>query len=495
MKYDILERMDYEAIIGLELHAELNTKTKMFCYSANDPDEKHPNFNICPICLGHPGTLPTINVEAVKKVRMVGLALNGDAALFSQFDRKHYFYPDLPKGYQISQYEHPLIRGGYMDVLGRRMRITRIHLEEDTGRLLHDPVDQSSLIDFNRAGIPLMELVTEPDFRSGEEVRYFGEELQRLLRYLHASDADMEKGQMRVEVNISLRKKGAEALGTKVEVKNINSFKFASDAVEYETERQSKLLEAGEKITQETRGWSEHRKETFSQRLKEEAHDYRYFPEPDLPPLKISPEYVEELRSLLPELARAKRVRFSREYGLETHVSEHISRDKEFADYFEMVVSELKQHSKETAHMPTGNLEKRTASFMTGDFMRLLHERQLSAADSGITPENLAELILYLAEEKISNVVAEKVLQEMCGTGEDPSDIIEKQALWQMNIVGDIEDIARSILLSHPKALEDYRKGKESSLQFLVGQMMKESRGKVNPKVAQEALIKIMSLS
>ena len=258
--------MRYEPVIGLEIHVELKTKTKMFCFSLNDPDEKHPNLNVCPVCMGHPGTLPVINQEAVKKVIQVGLALGGEIPGFPQFDRKNYFYPTLPKGYQISQYEHPLVKGGHLDVLGKRIRIRRVHLEEDTGRLMHDKETGASLVDFNRAGIPLMELVTEPDLRSGAEVKKFGEKLQMILRYLEASDADMEKGEMRVEVNISLRPEGSEELGTKVEIKNINSFKFAADAVDYEVKRQTALLEKGEKAIQETRGWNEKIQETFPQR-------------------------------------------------------------------------------------------------------------------------------------------------------------------------------------------------------------------------------------
>ena len=294
--------MPHKPIIGLEIHAELKTRTKMFCDSLNDPDEKHPNINVCPICMGHPGTLPVINQEAVKKVIMAGLALNCKIAEDTFFERKNYFYPDLPKGYQISQYQKPLCYEGWLEIESRilnlesrkkKIRITRIHLEEDAGRLYHDPKNEASLVDYNRAGVPLMELVTEPDFETGQEVRDFASELQLIWRYLGVSDADMEKGQMRVEVNISLSPSTGSgqmptAFGTKVEIKNINSIKFASDAVDYEIKRQTELLEAGEKVKQETRGWDEFKKQTFSQRSKEESHDYRYFPEPDLPPIRIA---------------------------------------------------------------------------------------------------------------------------------------------------------------------------------------------------------------
>ncbi len=495
--------MRYEAVIGLEIHAELKTKTKMFCFSPNDPDEKHPNINICPICMGHPGTLPTINEEAVRKVIMTGLALNGEIPEFSQFDRKNYFYPDLPKGYQISQYEHPLVRGGYLDISnqesgirnqGRRIRIRRIHLEEDTGRLIHDKASGASLIDFNRAGVPLMELVTEPDFYTGEEVREFGEELQRILRYVGASDADMEKGQMRVEVNISLRESGIrnQELGTKVEVKNINSFKYAADAVEYETKRQTEILEHGEKVKQETRGWNEFKQETFSQRTKEEAHDYRYFPEPDLPPLKISREFVEELRAQLPELPQAKRERFAREYGLEMQTVETLARNKVFANYFEAAAGELKEHDTETPEKPRKDLIRTLASLMTGDFLRLLRETSADVSDIRITPENFGELALYLAEDKISNLAAKEILEEMFRSGEDPSDIIDRLGLWQLSDAADLENIARHIIEENPKAVEDYKKGKAASLQFLVGQAMKDSRGKANPKMAQKIIQKLL---
>ena len=505
--------MKYEAVIGLEIHAELNTKTKMFCSSLNDPDEKHPNINICPICMGHPGTLPTINEDAVKKVISTGLALGGDIAEFSQFDRKNYFYPDLPKGYQISQYEYPLVKGGMIGVAGRTIRITRIHLEEDTGRLIHDKSSQATLVDFNRAGIPLMELVTEPDIRTGEEVRLFGEALQRILRYVGASDADMEKGQMRVEVNISLRRstqiptrinadtisenprldqRESAPLGTKVEVKNINSFKFAADAVEFEIKRQSEILDRGEKVVQETRGWNEHKGESFSQRAKESAHDYRYFPEPDLPPLNISRDFVASLRAALPELPQAKQERFIREYGLEHGIAEILVREKHLADYFEAAISEAKQHDTETPEKPRRNLAKTIAALITGELLRLMREVVAEIRDIHITPENMGELADMIAEDKVSNLAAKHILAEMFASGEDPSDIAERLGLWQMSGATDIEDIARHIIKENPAALEDYKKGKTASLQFLMGQVMKESRGTANPKIVQEVLKKLL---
>ncbi|MEK7074951.1 MAG: Asp-tRNA(Asn)/Glu-tRNA(Gln) amidotransferase subunit GatB [Patescibacteria group bacterium] len=497
--------MEYESVIGLEIHAELNTKTKMFCQSLNDPNELHPNINICPVCMGHPGTLPVINREAVKKVIAVGLALNGTIPEFSQFDRKQYFYPDLPKGYQISQYQHPLVNGGYLDIpVGggkKRIHVTRVHLEEDTGRLVHDSGDtshgsgrQATLVDFNRAGVPLMELVTEPDLRTGEEVIQFGEELQRIVRYVGASDADMEKGQMRVEVNISVRPVGREAFGTKVEVKNINSFKFAAAAVDFETKRQIAMLEAGESVVQETRGWNEHKGESFSQRKKESAHDYRYFPEPDLPPLSLSVELVEGIKAGIPELPAQKRERFGREYGLDPAIAEVLIRDKTLAGYFEEVVSELVQHDKETSaeQKSSRNLASIVAAFLTQDFLRLLREKSAVIADIRITSENFGELILYVAENKISNLAAKEVLEEMFASGDDPSDIIDRKGLWQISDTSELEDMVRGVMGRNEQAVQEIKGGKTATLQFLVGQVMKDSRGKANPKVVQEMLRKMI---
>lgn len=487
--------MRYEPIIGLEIHTELKTRTKMFCYSLNDPDEKHPNMNICPICMGHPGTLPVINEEAVKKVIMVGLVLGGTIAEFSQFDRKNYFYPDLPKGYQISQYPYPFVSGGHLEVLGRTIRITRVHLEEDTGRLIHDTEGGFSLVDFNRAGVPLMELVTEPDLRSGDEVKKFGEELQKIVRYIGASDADMEKGQMRVEVNISLRPEGEEQFGTKVEIKNINSFKFASDAVAYEIRRQEELLASGGAVAHETRGWNEFQHVTFSQRSKEQAHDYRYFPEPDLPPLHISREFVEELRVALPELPQEKKVRFRNEYGIDENMIEVLIRERTLADFFEEVVSEGVQHEKEKGGAGTTDISKisqTVAAVLTGDFLRLLHKGSATLADIRVSAENLAELIGYSLENKISHLVVRQVLEEMVRSGEDPSDIIDRMGLWQISDSSDLESIARHIIEENPKPVGDYKKGKEVSLQFLVGQVMRESHGAANPKVVGEILKKLL---
>src|SRR3989344_2509945 len=336
-KYCILNLMEYQVTVGMEIHAELKTKSKMFCASKNDPDEKHPNINICPVCLGHPGTLPVINEEAVKLVQRVGLALGGEIQKFSRFDRKNYFYPDLPKGYQISQYKYPLVLGGNLN----GVRITRVHLEEDAGKLMHDSGGKFSLVDFNRAGVPLMELVTEPDIKSAKEAKKFAEELQLTLQYLGASEANMEKGEMRCEANISVSK--TNDMGIKVEVKNLNSFRAVERAIEYEVKRQIELLENGKKVIQETRGWNENKEETFSQRSKESAHDYRYFPEPDLPPMEFSDEYIEKLRATIPELPEQKRRRLAEEYKLDALAVEILIKDRALAAFWEKTASELRE--------------------------------------------------------------------------------------------------------------------------------------------------------
>ncbi|MDO8600332.1 MAG: Asp-tRNA(Asn)/Glu-tRNA(Gln) amidotransferase subunit GatB [bacterium] len=499
--------MSYEAVIGLEIHAELNTRTKMFCDSLNDPDEKHPNVNICPVCMGHPGTLPVANREAIKKMIQIGLALGGEIAAFSQFDRKNYFYPDLPKGYQISQYEHPIVRGGVLDIGGKQIRIQRVHLEEDTGRLVHSTNladwrrpnaeergnilcasassqrESATLVDFNRAGVPLMELVTEPDFRTGEEVRKFGEEFQLILRTIGASHADMEKGEMRVEANVSIRKEGETVLGTKIEVKNINSFKFAEDAVNYEIKRQQEILEGGGEIKQATRGWDEKKRATVHQRFKEESHDYRYFPEPDLPPLEISQGEIEEARASLPELPAQKRGRFQNEYGIDEKLVGVLVRDGALADYFEKAVSELAAwDTKEKSGV------RLLANYLTSDFLKLLNEVSASAGDTRVTPENFAELVHYIHDGKISSAAAKSVLKEMFATGEEPDVIIEQKKLWQVSDEAQLASFVDKALSQNPEAVAEFAKGKGATLQFLVGQVMKEARGAANPQVVAKLL-------
>ncbi len=482
--------MVYTVVIGLEIHIELKTKTKMFCSCLNDPNEKHPNLNICPICLGHPGTLPVINQEAVRKTIKTGLALNSDIPSISKFDRKNYFYPDLPKGYQISQYDMPLCQNGYLEIDGRRIRIRRIHLEEDTGRLFHEK--EHSLVDFNRAGIPLMELVTEPDLRSAKEARKFAEELQLILRYLDVSDAEMEKGQMRVEVNISLAKKSkgkVQKLGTKVEIKNLNSFRAVERAIEYEIERQTKNLNTRKKIFQETRGWDDERGVTTSQREKEEAHDYRYFPEPDLPPIYITPETINEIRVEIPEFPSQKRKRFKREYELDEKSIEVFVQNKDLGEYFEKVISELPPKLSRENLL---KLIKLTSNYIITDLQGLLRGASVVGEDFLITPENFAEFITLIYEGKISSKIAKMVLEEMFKRGADPSQIIEERGLVQITDQTEIEQIIEEVVAENQKAVEDFKKGKKTAFQYLIGQVMAKTGGKANPQKIKEVLPKFL---
>ena len=655
--------MEYQPIVGLEIHVELKTKTKMFCDCPNDPNERHPNVNICPICLGHPGTLPVINKEAVKKTIKTGLALNCQIPEYSKFDRKNYFYPDLPKGYQISQLYMPFCKTGFLEIDNKKIRIREIHLEEDVGRLIHEK--DCSLVDFNRAGIPLMELVTEPNIESANEARKFAEELQLILRYLNVSDADMEKGEMRVEVNISLsnesqmdsnksrimlknesyklmnllfevhnklgpiykeknyqdaieqilkresisyeREKNVKlkfenlevsdffvdfvidnkivlevktklfisnddirqasryikslnlplaiivnfkhqrlefkrvvnptfendsslfeensrsVLGTKVEIKNLNSFRSVEKAVDYEIERQTKILKSGKKVLQETRGWDAPKGITVSQREKEEAHDYRYFPEPDLPPLHITSGLISEIRSEIPELPELRRERFKREYELDEKMvagtSSHLPprsasrssaievfvQNKDFGEYFEKVVSELPPRLPQ---QDIKKLIKLASNYLITDLQGLLKGSSVIGEDFLITPENFAEFITLITERgeqgepregederssltyqgKISSKIAKIVLEEMFKTGADPSHIIEEKGLTQITDGAEIEKIIKEVIKENPQPVKDFQEGKEAALQFLVGKVMSKTGGKANPQIVRDIL-------
>lgn len=485
---------EYQPTIGLEIHAILKTRTKMFCDSLNDPEEKEPNKNTCPVCLGHPGTLPTINKQAVEHVLRVGLALGGKIAEISKFDRKNYFYPDLPKGYQISQYDQPLVSGGEL----KGVRIRRIHLEEDAGRLLYD--EDGTLVDFNRAGTPLMELVTEPDMHAAEEALEFAKELQRILRYLGVSAADMEKGQLRVEANISLQAENPNSktqipnkLGTKVELKNINSFKAVSAAIAYEIERQKEVLESGEEVKQETRGWDEAKQKTVSQRSKEEAHDYRYFPEPDLPPFEPQVVFdLEDLKRHLPELPQAKRERFAREFGLSAEKTEQLADDKRMADFFEAAISELATRDELT----TSTIEKKPRellfNYLTSDLLGLIAAGQADFGSIRVSPEGLAHLVDLIADGKIGSRQAKDILGKMFETGEDPEAIMQAGGLETISDTSEIDKAIQEVVSENPKAAEDYKKGKEASMQFLVGQAMKKLRGRGDPEQLKSALKKVL---
>ncbi|MCD6429234.1 Asp-tRNA(Asn)/Glu-tRNA(Gln) amidotransferase subunit GatB [bacterium] len=491
---------EYQPTIGLEIHIELKTNSKMFCSCKNDPEEKEPNINICPICLGHPGTLPTINKEAVKKVIQTGLSLNCQIAKHSMFERKNYFYPDLPKGYQISQYKEPLCFNGFLIIDRRKIRIRRIHLEEDTARLIHPEGADHSLLDFNRAGVPLMELVTEPDITSAQVAKRFAQELQLILRYLNISDADMEKGQMRVEANVSVCKQSTtnskQQLGTKVEIKNLNSFKAVERAIEYEIKRQIEILKKGGEVIQETRGWDDKKGITVSQRTKEEAHDYRYFPEPDLPPLEINKEFLKQITFEIPELPQQKRVRFKQEFGLSDTIIEPLVSNKDLSEYFEKAVSELLRWVKDKGieKEKTTRFIQQTSNYLISDVLGLLKGKPFREQDFPITPENFAEFITIIYEKNLTSKLAKMLLEEMFKTGKDPSDILEEKELTQVSDEKQVEEIAKKVIDSNPQAVKDFQSGKVGAIQFLIGQMMKETKGRINPEKAKEALTKILKM-
>jgi len=492
----------YKPTIGLEIHIELNTTSKMFCSCRNDSAEDEPNKNICPVCLAHPGTLPVANVEAIKKLVKTALALNCQINKHSFFERKNYFYPDLPKGYQISQYQAPISQSGYLELpqSNKKIRLTRIHLEEDTGSLIHPTGADYSLVNFNRSGVPLMELVSEPDLETVSEVKNFIKELQLILRYLDVSGANMEKGEMRCEINISLAPKGAKQFGTKVEVKNLNSIAVAGAAVEYEIKRQTEILEKGEKVIQETRGWHDTKRLTFSQRQKEEAHDYRYFPEPDLPPLNLADEFIEQAKRELIELPSQKRKRFKEEYALTDKDTDFYVARTDIAEYFEQVVSELrnwvkeKKFKEEISQTEFKKMVKLTSNYLSSDIQGIIKEMNESVnLPALIKPENFAEFVSMVYLNEISSRIAKTVLAEMLGTGKDPSQIIEEKGLKQISNTAEIENIAKEVIKENSKSVEDYKKGKTASLQFLIGQVMAKTKGKASPEIAKEILCKILN--
>ncbi|MCI0542190.1 Asp-tRNA(Asn)/Glu-tRNA(Gln) amidotransferase subunit GatB [bacterium] len=463
--------MKYFPTIGLEVHAELKTQTKMFCASLNDPEEKSPNVNICPVCLGYPGTLPVINKEAVKCVLKVGKALGSELADLTEFDRKNYFYPDIPKGYQISQYKYPLVSGGTLNGVA----ITRIHLEEDTARSSHDKGDYS-LVDFNRAGLPLMELVTEPVIHSAKEAGAFAREMQLLLRTLGVSDANMEKGEMRVEANISVSSEEGK-LGTKVEIKNLNSFRVVEKAIEYEIARHTQALESGEKIVQETRGWDEARQKTFTQREKESAHDYRYFPDPDLPKLKLS-EMPEFQNIELPELPWEKRERYKKDFGIKNEDIEMYMSDFWLGGFFEGVLETLPRESAVLA-----------SNYITSDLAGLIKNNPEVPVQKNILIKNFSALITMLIDKKISSRGAKDILTEMFLHGGSPEKIAEEKNVLQKSDENELVLIVQKIITENPKVVQDYKAGKVASLQFLVGQGMKASKGSANPQVLKRILV------
>jgi len=464
---------EYKTTVGLEIHAELKTKTKMFCNCVNNADEERPNVNICPICMGHPGTLPVLNFQAIKNVVKVGLAIGSKIADFTEWDRKNYFYPDIPKGYQISQYKYPLVTGGQIN----GVEITRIHLEEDTASSSHDTGDHS-LVDFNRAGVPLMELVTEPVIHSAEQASSFAKELQLILQYLGVSDANMEKGEMRVEANISVST-DPNKFGTKVEVKNLNSFKTVEKAIAYEVKRHISVLDDGGKIVQETRGWDEAKQATYSQRIKENSNDYRYFPDPDLPKMKISEMSeldVDILKKEIPELPKDKRIRYASEFGIKGEDIEIYINDRELAGYFEAVVRELGDKK---------DLIKTASNYIVSDLISLSRNVDFKQPEA----KSFADLIKMIGAGELSSRGAKDTLAVMVVSGGEPTVVAKEKGLIQKNNVEEIIPLIEKVLADNPTAIAEYKAGKQSILMFLVGQGMKATKGAGNPEMLKKIIL------
>lgn len=496
--------MNYDIIIGLEIHAELKTKSKMFCSCNNDAQGKEPNTTVCPICLAHPGTLPLPNKQAIEWTILLGLALNCKINQLSKFDRKNYFYPDLPKGYQISQYDLPIAYDGFLEIDGQPILITRIHLEEDTGKLIHPAGKKYSLVDYNRAGTPLIELVTEPVIRNAATAKKFAQDYQQILRFLDISNADMEKGEMRCEANISVQKPekwkyangqiepiGNYQLNPKVELKNINSFKYMEKAVAYEIKRQIKTLAGGEKLIQETRGWNNDKGITFSQRTKETSADYRYFPEPDIPPLKINQEWIDKIKARLGELPAQKIKRFKEEYLFSDYESKILAGDQNLAKYTEEVVSELRAWIESTGdswERQKHKLSKTTANWLINELFKHLKTNHLGIADNKITPENFAEFICLVYQGKVNSSAAQTILAQMFKQGGDPTQIMADLGLEQLDDKAALKKIVAEIIFKNQKQVEEYKKGKTNVLQFFIGQIMAATKGKANPKIIIEIL-------
>ncbi|MGZ6364386.1 MAG: Asp-tRNA(Asn)/Glu-tRNA(Gln) amidotransferase subunit GatB [Ktedonobacteraceae bacterium] len=485
MAIDTIVAADYEVVIGLEVHAQLLTNSKMFCSCSTDYAYAAPNTHVCPICMGMPGVLPVINQQAVAYTIMTALALNCEIPQYSKFDRKNYPYPDLMKGYQISQYDIPLSQNGFLIIDHRgqmkRISITRVHLEEDTARLLHH--EGYSLVDSNRSGTPLMEIVSEPDMRSPEEARLYMQKLREILVYLGVSSGRMEEGSLRCDANISIRPKGQSELGVKTEIKNMNSFRSVERALAYEAQRQTELLRSGQTIHQETRGWVETKGITVSQRSKEYAHDYRYFPEPDLPPLLISRDWVEELRSQLPELPDARRLRYMDEYGLSAQDANVMTEDKALGDYFESVLAVSRTSALKDRAKAATNL-------VLNDVVRLLKSSSIPISENPLSPLASANLLDLLEKERITGKQAKEVLEEAFASGKMP-DVIVKERGFEPPIsdLSALERIVEEVISNNSKAANDYRAGKTNALQSLIGQVMKQTRGQAKADSVRKILI------
>ncbi len=476
-------REDYEVVIGLEVHAELSTNTKIYC-NCTTKFGADPNTHCCPICTGMPGTLPVLNEKVVEYAIKMGLATNCEIAKFSKQDRKNYFYPDLPKAYQVSQYDLPLCERGHIDVMledgeKKRIGITRIHIEEDAGKLIHDAYTGDTLVDMNRCAVPLIEIVSEPDIRSAKEAVAYMQTLKSILEYLEICDCKMQEGSLRCDVNLSVRKKGQTEFGTRTETKNLNSFKAIERAIEFETDRQIEELENGGTIYQETRRFDDAKGIGYAMRSKEDAHDYRYFPEPDLAPIVMSDEYVQNLKDNLPEMPHIKKERYMKEFELSEYDAKHLTDSKYTAKFFENTVKLC------------GNA-KAVANWIMSDFAKMLNESEIEIQDSKVTEENLASLIKLIDSGKISSAIAKKVFIDMFNTGEDANKIVEQKGLIQISDEGAIKEVVEKIVEANPKSVEDYHNGKDKAIGFLVGQIMRETKGKANPQIVNKLLKEIL---
>jgi aspartyl-tRNA(Asn)/glutamyl-tRNA(Gln) amidotransferase subunit B len=468
----------YQPVIGLEIHVQLLTESKVFC-SCSTKFGAPPNTQTCPVCLGLPGVLPVLNEKAFHYAIKTALALNCEIAKEIKFDRKNYYYPDLPKNYQISQYSIPIGKNGWLEIKSngssKRIRIRRIHLEEDAGKLVHSEDGRYSFVDYNRAGIPLLEIVTEPDINSPDEAYTFLQELRTLILYLGVSDCNMEEGSLRCDCNISLRKVGDEKLGTKIELKNMNTFKGVKQALEYEVHRQMMLLEDGKEIIQETRLWDQAKQITYSMRTKEEVHDYRYFPDPDLVVYEISQDLIDKLKAEIPELPSEKRRRFKEVYKLSDYDIEILTRDKALADYFEEVLKYYKN-------------PKAACNFLTTDMMGAMNELNMNITDVKLPPENFARLLKLIDDGRISIKIAKEIIGELLKEGLDPEKYVEEKGLIQISDEAQLEAIVEQVIKENPKAVSDFKSGKEKAITFLVGQVMRLTKGKANPGLVNKLL-------
>ncbi|MBP3337614.1 MAG: Asp-tRNA(Asn)/Glu-tRNA(Gln) amidotransferase subunit GatB [Clostridia bacterium] len=470
--------MNYETVIGLEIHAELATKTKIYCGCKNEFGGE-PNTHTCPVCTGMPGSLPVLNKKVVDYAICAGLAMNCEITRYGKQDRKNYFYPDLPKAYQISQFDLPVCHDGYVDIevdgKTKRIGITRIHIEEDAGKLIHDDYSGTSLVDYNRCGVPLIEIVTEPDIRSSEEAKIFLDTLKSILEYTEVSDCKMQEGSLRCDVNVSIRPEGETEFGTRCEMKNVNSFSAAVRSMDYEVKRQIEIVEAGGEIVQETRRWDDTKGVSVLMRTKEDAHDYRYFPEPDLLPIIISDEWIEAVRSRLPELPAERRARYINEYGLTEYDASVITTSKKTSDYFEECVK-------------SGCDPKSASNWLMGDITRYLNEKELEPSDIPFTAKQLASLLSLIQKGTISNSAAKKVLVKMFEEPDDPEKLVEKLGLVQVSDEGALKQMVDDVLAANPQSIVDYKAGRDRAIGFLVGQIMKASKGKANPQMINKLL-------